>query len=176
MHAAVQGVLGESASVDVTGRDAAARGRYCRPSERRATTGLILTEATHVPGGLGVGRYHCPTSACKFGPAFGLGPACRFGLVVCGLGLLVRGLDPTCGLGLLACGLGPTCGLSLVVRGLDPTCGLGLLACGLDPTCRCGVISGFCPACGLDTRFGSRPPHGAHPATRYRPRAPLSAT
>ena len=217
----MQGILGESASVDAADRDAAAGGRCCRPGERRAATELILTRATHMPGGLGAGRYHCPSSACGFGPAFGFDPAfefdpacrfgllvrglvptCRFGLLACGLGpvpglgLLVRGLDPTCRFDLLACGLGPVPGLSLLVRGLDPTCrfdllvrGLSLLVCGLDPachldrlacglapTCRCGVSSGFCPACGLDTRCGSRPPHGAYLAGRHRATTPLSAT
>ena len=194
-RAAMQGILGESASVDAADRDAAAGGRCCRPGERRAAPELILTEATHMPGGLGAGRYHCPSSACGFGPAFGFDPAFEFD-PACRFGLLVRGLVPTCRFGLLACGLGPVPGLSLLVRGLDPTCrfdllvrGLSLLVCGLDPachldrlacglapTCRCGVSSGFCPACGLDTRCGSRPPHGAYLAGRHRATTPLSAT
>jgi len=86
----VRGVLGESAEVDVAGRDAAAGGRCCRPGERRAATGLILAGATHVPGGFGGGRYRCSSSACGIGPAFGIGPVCRFDLLTLGLGPACR--------------------------------------------------------------------------------------
>ena len=132
-RAAVQGVLGESAGVDVAGRDVAARSRCCRPGERRAVTGLILAGAPRVPGGFGVGRYRCSSLACGFG------------LLVCGFGLAYRVGLLVCGFGLLVCGFGPVCRFGLVCRcrvssGFCPGCGLGA-RCASRPA-RGGCLAG----------------------------------